>query len=195
MSTRSSSYNLCKLANIQACETKNNSSAPVFSDNQQAKFKNYTLNVGKSLEKKLSGCASDHLTYDMKPGKNLVVSLSSAAYELAKRYIVEKAQSTEFSNSFTFVKELGVDLNNAVVDFRLKFFNRKKDGEIGCIQKFVVNFYNTTSRLMINGTRVDPFCEQILKPLEHYISTQCESLDAMNFGISSIIQAIKAKQG
>ena len=157
--------------------------------------KNYTLNVGKSLEKKLSGCASDHLTYEMKPGKNLVVSLSSAAYELTKRYIVEKAQSIEFSNMFAFVKERSVDQNNAVVEFRLKFFNRKKDGEIGCIQKFVVNFYNTTSRLMINGSRVDIFCEQILKPLEQYILSQCESLDVMNHGISSVIQAFKLKQG
>ena len=48
---------------------------------------------------------------------------------------------------------------------------------------------------MINGSRVDTFCEQIFKPVEHYISSQCESLNAMNFGISSFIQAIKAKQG
>ena len=74
MSTRSSSSNLCKLANVQVCETQNNISNPVFADNQQSKIKkNYTLDVGKSLEKKLSGCASDHLTFDMKPRENNLV--------------------------------------------------------------------------------------------------------------------------
>ena len=191
MMTRRSSSNLCKLTNSKDSEGAISTPYP---EKGHTKTKNYALNIGKSLEKKLTGCASEHLKYEMKPGKNLVISLSSAAYELAKSYIVEKTQLTEFSNSFAFVKESGVDLNNAVVDFRLKFFNRKKDGEIGCIQKFVVNFYNTTSRVMVNGSRVDIFCEEILEPLEQHIFSKCESLDAMNCGISSIIQAIKFKQ-
>ena len=134
MLTRSSSSNLCKTANIQSQDSESISNSTHI-DNVHTQVKNYTLNVGRSLKKKLSGCASDHLAYEMKPGKNLVVSLSSAAYELTKRYIVEKAQSIEFSNMFAFVKERGVDQNNAVVEFRLKFLTGKKTVKLAVFKK------------------------------------------------------------
>ena len=58
MMTRRSSSNLCKLTNPKNSEEKGHT-----------KTKNYALNIGKSLEKKLTGCASEHLKYEMKPGK------------------------------------------------------------------------------------------------------------------------------
>ena len=43
--------------------------------------KDFTLNKEKSLNKKLIGCAREHIKIEMKPNKNLVIELSTSAYD------------------------------------------------------------------------------------------------------------------
>ena len=41
---------------------------------------------------------------------------------------------------------------------------RKKDGGVGCQQKFVGNFFNTRSSLLVNGSRVDIVVKRYCSP-------------------------------
>ena len=43
------------------------------------------LSVEASLDKKLGGCVSDHLSYELKPGKKLVTVFSFVAFEKRKK--------------------------------------------------------------------------------------------------------------
>ena len=160
---------------------------------QTVKKKNYKLNTEVSPEKKLEDCVSDHLSYELKSGKNLVAKFSTAAFERAKVFVLQNIQLTEFADKYAYAEEYETDQNGAQVEYRLRFFNRKKDGGIGCQQKFVANFYNTKSSLLANGSRVDIFCEEILQPLEEYVRTNCEVLDHINQSISAIIQSTRIK--
>ena len=175
MVTRRSSSNLLAGMDTQLSNQKGNA---LFKPS--VKVKNYKLNVEASLEKKLAGCVSDHLSYEMKPGKNLVANFSSAAFEKAKGFIMQNIQSADFVDKYAYVEEAEIDQNGAQVGYRLRFFNRKKDGGTGCQQKIVANFYNTKSSLLVNGSRVDIFCEDILQPLEEYIRMNCEMLNHIN---------------
>ena len=129
----------------------------------------------------------------MKPGKNLVAIFSSAAFEKAKGFISYAIDAADFADKYAYVEESGIDQNGAQVEYRLRFFNRKKDGGAGCQQKFVANFYNTKSSLLVNGSRVDIFCEEILQPLEEHIRLNCEVLNHINQSISTIIQSTKIR--
>ena len=47
-------------------------------------IKDYTLNKAKSLEKKNAGCLKEHMKCEVKQGNNVVIEMSTAAYELSK---------------------------------------------------------------------------------------------------------------
>ena len=53
----------------------------------RTELKDYTLNKEKALSKKLLGCAKDDIKIEMKQNKNLVLELSTSAYELMKQTI------------------------------------------------------------------------------------------------------------
>ena len=47
--------------------------------------RNFTLDRTKALEKKHQACTREHVTFEMKAGKNFVIEFSTATYELAKQ--------------------------------------------------------------------------------------------------------------
>ena len=47
--------------------------------------RNFTLDRMKALEKKHQACTREHVTFEMKAGKNFVIEFSTATYELAKQ--------------------------------------------------------------------------------------------------------------
>ena len=95
------------------------------------------------------------MSYEMKPGKNLVAVFSLVAFEKAKGFISQNIKSTNFADKYQ---------NGAQVEYHLCFYNRKKDGVVGCQQNIVANFYNTRSSLLVNGSRVDIFVKRYCSP-------------------------------
>jgi hypothetical protein len=59
-------------------------------------------------------------------------------------------------------------------------FNKLKDGTQGKTMKFVINFYHTNSRMMINGTRVDLFVSDIYKQLCEILNNHFNELNILN---------------
>ena len=121
------------------------------------------------------------MSYEMKPGNNLVIQFSTAAYDLSKICI----HNLLHCNTFTYAVERqdGLDLNGANVDTCYKIFNKKADGTCGKILKFVINFYHTTSQILVNENKTDIFISDILDKLGSELRTRCDQLDIFNINI------------
>ena len=144
--------------------------------------KDYTLNKEKPLSKKLLGCAKDHIKIEMKQNKkNLVLELSTSAYELMKQTI------NDFLNSITndtqlqlFDIEKVLDEDGINVETLYKVVNRKIDGNPGKISKLAINCYHTASKILVNGSKVDMFVSEGLPLLKQHISRFCTDLSDLN---------------
>ena len=81
----------------------------------------------------------------------------------------------------------GLDLNRANVDTCYKIFNKKADGSCGKMLKFVINFYHTTSQILVNGNKTDIFITDILEKLGTEMRARCDQLDIINTNITTAL--------
>ena len=153
--------------------------------------RDYALNKGKALSKKLMGCAKDHIKIEMKQNKNLVLELSTSAYELIKQSIREFLNT--ITNDVTFQlaydEEKVVDENGDNVETRFKVTNRKVDGNPGKISKLTINCYHTTSRILVNGSKVDLFVTVGLPLVKKQIAQFYTDLNDLNKYFENTLQA------
>ena len=150
---------------------------------------NYVLNKVKALRKKLIQCENEHLTYQMKANKNFVMKLSTSAYELAKLVVIEHLYSDSFFKDYSIVSCINEDENQNQVGSLYRIFNKKKDGSSGIQLKFAVNFYHTTSSILVNGNRVDIFESELFGPICETIKSSCSRLSIVNEQISQALSA------
>lgn len=93
--------------------------------------KDYCLDKAKSLNKKKESCSKIHMKSEMKPGRNLVIEFSTAAYELGKLCLSEIIYGQDFP--YSVEKREGIDQEGATVDRCYKIYNTKADGSCGKI--------------------------------------------------------------
>ena len=154
--------------------------------------KDYTLDKSKALEKKQLCCSKEHMKSEMKPGKNLVIQFSAAAYELCKSCLGKILYSDNFL--FSVEKREGIDQEGSVVDICYKVFNTKADGSCGKLQKFVINCYHTSSQMLVNGSKIELFLTEIYEQLCNEMKAKCSQLDIMNINISEIIDSMNLEK-
>ena len=131
----------------------------------------------------MKNCTHEHMSFEMKPGNNLVIQFSTAAYDLSKICIHKLLHC----NTFTYAAERqdGLDLSGANMDTCYKIFNKKADGMCGKILNFFINFYHTTSQILVNGNKTDIFISDILDKLGSELRTRCYQLDIININIAT----------
>ena len=140
----------------------------------------YTLNRQQALDTKLQNCQSEHLQYVMKAGKNLVLNLSTAAFEFFRQTLA-KLFTEQSKDLYLYVESTeNTDLSGAIVDTCHKVRNLRKDGAPGVQNRFTINMYRTQSSVLVNGPKVDIFIEQFLKPIEALIDANVDSLTEKN---------------
>ncbi|CAC5397670.1 unnamed protein product [Mytilus coruscus] len=127
--------------------------------------RNYAINRDKALESKNAKFNYQHLTFEMKAGKNFVVEFSTAAYELAKSRILTLLQSTNISTNYTVLEQHGVEQSNLKIDSCYKVYNRKNNNQPENMLKFTINLFHTTNKMTVNGNRVDIFINEIFDSL------------------------------
>ena len=66
-------------------------------------------------------------------------------------------------------------------------FNKKADGSCGKILKYVINFYHTTSQILVNGSKIEIFITDILEKLGLEMKERCSQLDIINTNIASVL--------
>jgi hypothetical protein len=170
---------------------RNTSSSNIHSENTTQKP--YKLNKTKSLRKKGDNSDMQHLTAELKLGKNLVITLSTAAYELAKQ--ASPHILSVHKDILTTEQIDGLDNNGSQVDKIYKVFNKKIDGTIGKQQKFTINLYHTSSQILVNGNRIDIFVELLYQKLCDEIKKEYHNLSIINNNILSAIEQNRIRQG
>ncbi|CAC5411791.1 unnamed protein product [Mytilus coruscus] len=115
----------------------------------------------------------------MKPGKNFVIEFSTAASE-------------NFNSNLAVKEQKNLDSTHITVDHCYRIYNRKNNGQIGSQLKYVVNVYNTTGLINVNGSRVELFVNDIFKDLCAYLSKHFDSLDILNNAISNYLEEMSA---
>ncbi|CAG2188109.1 unnamed protein product [Mytilus edulis] len=161
-------------------------------DNISTRSKNYSLNRSKALDKKQETCQKQHIQYEMKPGKNFVIEFSTAAFEATKNFLLSHFTSENFNNNLAVKEQKNLDSTHITVDHSYRIYNRKNNGQIGSQLKYVVNVYNTTSLINVNGSRVELFVNGIFKDLCAYLSKHFDSFDILNNEIANYLEDISA---
>ena len=161
-----------------------NSSLKSLGKASEQKETGYKLDRNKAIEKKAEACSRGHIKYTLKPGKNFVAEFSTASYEVAKSSMKDILQHNEKINADFCIKfEEGVDQTGAKVEFIYKLFQQKRDGVPGCYSKLTITLYNTTSRLLANGPRVDVMTDIILKDLLNILRVKCRDIEVVDQNI------------
>ena len=75
----------------------------------------------------------------------------------------------------------------------IKVYNQLRDGSQGKPLKFVVNLYHTSSKIVVNGNRVDLFVSDFYRDICTNLSTHCEDLSIVNRGILQTIDCIDSQ--
>ena len=148
---------------------------------------NYVLNKVKALRKKLQQCGNEHLTYQMKANKNFVMKLSTSAYEMTKLVVIEQLYGDTFFKDYSIVSCIKEDECQNQVGSLYRIFNKKKDGSQGIQLKFSVNFYHTTSSILVNGNRVDIFESELFSSICDAIKASCTKLTIVNEQIAQAL--------
>ena len=147
----------------------------------------YVLNKVQALKKKLQQCDLEHLSYEMKPNRNFVMKFSPAAYELAKLVVVEHLYSEAIAKQYFIESSINEDECKYQVGSLFRVYNRKRNGTKGNYHKFTINFYHTTSSVLVNGNKVDNFERELFDPICRQIQGACKKLNIMNVKISEAI--------
>ena len=86
-----------------------------------------------------------------------------AAYEQCKSCLSMILYEKDFP--YSVERKDGVDSQGVVVDVFYKVYNTKADGTCGKMLKFIINYYNITSLIMVNGSKVDIFVTDVYDKL------------------------------
>ena len=114
----------------------------------------YSLNKKKALQKKLENCQANTMIEMKDNGRQMVLSCSTAYYEHLKSNIIQYfCMMNETSNTLAIDTRNVADSNGLIVEHVLRITNRlKHTGNPGQRTKFVMNLYNTTNRILANGS-------------------------------------------
>ncbi|MES9881709.1 MAG: PHD finger domain-containing protein [Sedimenticola sp.] len=129
----------------------------------------------------LANTANEHMTYSMKKGMNLVITLSSAAFRLFELETNRKFSDPSFASLFNIETAQNVQQSGRTIDTVHKVSNKKKDGSEGQLQKFTMNLYNTQCSILVNGfKKTEVFIDNFLYPIERIIKDEFSSLTDTN---------------
>ena len=154
--------------------------------------RDYALDKFKSLQKKKDSCYKDHMNSEMKQGQNFVMEFSTAAYELCKSCLNDIFSEQDFPYSTD--RQDGIDTKGAVVDVCFRVYNTRADGTRGKMLKFVINCYNTTSQILVNGSKVEIFLSEIFERLCKTMKSRHKELEIININISETLDSLSISQ-
>jgi hypothetical protein len=95
-----------------------------------------SLNKQQALQKKIKNCNSNHMTITMKQGNNLVIELSTAAYEVFRTELILRI-NTFLNSNYAVNYEPRYDEQEFIVEETYKVHRKRNDGNIGYTSHFL----------------------------------------------------------
>ena len=103
--------------------------------------------------------------------------------------------SDPFCRNFFIESGVNQDECQNQVGSIFRVFNRKKDNTKGISLKFTINFYHTTSTVLVNGNKVELFEKELFERICEGIKKQGTKLTVVNEQISMALSDIERKLG
>ena len=150
-------------------------------EEEKGHVKGYNLKKQQALQKKIKNCIPNHMTITMKQGNNLVIELSTAAYEVFRTELKEILRTNTFLNSNYAVN---YDEQEFIVEETYKVHKKKNDGNTGRNSKFVINSYRTNSSVLVNESEIETFIQNTLPNIHEFIQKTSTLLDEVNSGMA-----------
>ncbi|CAC5361724.1 unnamed protein product [Mytilus coruscus] len=155
--------------------------------------RSYTLDRESAIHKKINTCQKEHLRFELKPGKNFVIELSTGAYETVKIVILNILQRPEITETLvTLPIQEGIEKSGLTVDSCYKVFNKKLNGDAGSLLKFTINLYHTTFKINVNGSRIDLFINNIFFKICEKLRFEYRDINILNNSIHSYLSQLKS---
>ena len=148
--------------------------------------KKYELNIGKSLEKKLIAAKRvKSVNYEFTSG-GIVCEADAATYELFKMAALHLYTSyPEQKGIVDIIKNTDTTGQNISI-ITIKVSNNNNQD-----RNYTLNLYNTTSRMLVNGKKIDIFIHDDLKKINGLIQEQLAMND--NSDIKSLNDLLKTE--
>ncbi|MCG8113544.1 MAG: hypothetical protein N0E59_22575 [Candidatus Thiodiazotropha taylori] len=107
---------------------------------------------------------------------------------MAKLVVIEQLYSKDFGEEYYISSSINEDECQNQVGSMFRVYNKKKkDGTQGTFLKFTVNFYHTTSSILVNGNHVEIFESELFQPLCKQIELRCSELSIVNEQIADAL--------
>ncbi|CAG2206026.1 unnamed protein product [Mytilus edulis] len=145
----------------------------------EGKNKGYKLNRQNALSKKIDKCKSKHIEVNLKAG-NLYIELSTAAYEVFRTKLKTYLFTTPFNKAYHATRHQSHEEKGLQVEDIYKIYKKKPDGTYGKQSKCTINSYRTNNSILVNGSEINIFTENILEPIQEFIQQTQPALDELN---------------
>ncbi|CAG2215473.1 unnamed protein product [Mytilus edulis] len=144
----------------------------------EGKNKGYKLNRQNALSKKIDKCKSKHIEVNLKAG-NLYIELSTAAYGVFRTKLKTCLFTTPFNKAYHATRHQSHEEKGLQVEDIYKIY-KKPDGTYGKQSKCTINSYRTNNSILVNGSEINIFTENILEPIQEFIQQTQPALDELN---------------
>lgn len=154
--------------------------------------RDYELNRGRAIDKKLEACQRQAMTTKVAAGNNVVIKLSASTYELVKSNL-----KTFYDNHINYVASVTVsrDNTNLQIDETWRVTNRLKNGSVGKTHKFTINFYHTKCTMLVNGKEAtSTFLDEHLPKMKQSINCNRALIEQLDQEITRALQNYKNGQ-
>ena len=175
---------------------------PIPNSGQPQNSRDFTLNKTKALNKKLDATRSEHLSYKI-TGGGLRLFFSAASFEVFKhacKFYYEQLKEDQ-NREVAFIPITDKSKVN-VVEEQIKVNESSYDSLGRSIKRkcFCINIYYTTSSVLVNGRKLQTFCETdlpliIVKMKECKIDGQTVNFNELNKIFEEIILLEKNEKG
>ena len=139
-------------------------------------YKKYNLNIENALQKKLSAANRNKMQYEMKSGNNLVIQFTPAVFELVKNNVEALKCLSGWKMEDETHEKSGYE-----VDKIIKLFKDKK-------HKCTLSLYNTSSRLLLNGSGIVELAELVLPKLGELIELNINEINNVDREIAKRVK-------
>ena len=155
--------------------------------NEDIYKRDYTLNMGKALKKKLSACDLEYKVKSSNRGGNQIFNFSAAMYELYRTNLVDHFEILH-SNSTNMKIEYKdtTDKGNFCVESLIRVFDKHD-----ATHMYTINLYHTKSKIMVNGIDVSSFNAEHSKITEAILASENVNLLEQELR-TNIIEGLKS---
>ena len=130
----------------------------------------FQLKREKAIKKKQMATDRDTCTVEQKAGGNIVMTLSTGAYEIVKGTFLELFHQHHPGKTKVTVKE---DENEAIIQHTITIFKDQTKQD----KLYTINMYHTTSKILTNGNNPKLCVEHILKILTEIDNAEIQILN------------------